>query len=239
MPSKNPSSTAPSPAPSNLMLFNNKYRIESARLRTWDYSTPGFYFITICTDNRQHFFGTIAGGRMILSETGKIAETNWSAIPNQFPFAKTEQFVIMPDHIHGIIQITDSAGHAGHGDSAGFRRDAINRVSTGPGPGTGTETETDKTGGVTGKHNPMMNPRSLSAIIRWFKGRTSFMINKLSTTNAFKWQPRFHDHIIRNHDELIRIRNYIINNPMNWDSDSTQCPHKKSVGSILEHTMKE
>ena len=83
--------------------FKSKYRIESTRLRHWNYSTPGFYFITICTRDREHFFGEIQDGEMFLNEIGKIADSCWLQIPNHFKNAELGDYQIMPNHIHGII----------------------------------------------------------------------------------------------------------------------------------------
>ena len=83
--------------------FQNKYRIPSARLQTWDYSNDGAYFITICTQNREHFFGNIKNGIMQLSEIGKLAAQFWHEIPNHFPMVELGNFVVMPNHIHGIL----------------------------------------------------------------------------------------------------------------------------------------
>ena len=86
-------------------LFRNKYRIESTRYRGYDYSSPGKYFITICTKNKIRYFGKIDNGKMILSETGQIAEKFWREISDHFPNIKLDEFIIMPDHIHGILII--------------------------------------------------------------------------------------------------------------------------------------
>ncbi|MGV1013173.1 MAG: transposase [Flavobacterium sp.] len=85
--------------------FQNKYRIPSSRLQTWDYGTNGAYFITICTQNKEHFFGVVQNGTVQLSEIGKIAEQLWIEIPNQFPFIELGSFVVMPNHVHGILII--------------------------------------------------------------------------------------------------------------------------------------
>jgi putative transposase len=85
--------------------YRSKYRIESTRLRNWNYSTPGFYFITICTRNREHFFCEIRKGEMFLNEIGKIADDYWSQIPLHFQNAELGDFIIMPNHVHGIIVI--------------------------------------------------------------------------------------------------------------------------------------
>lgn len=85
--------------------FRNKYRIKSARCHNWDYSSNAAYFVTICTQNREHFFGKIVNQKMILSEIGKIADKFWYEIPNHFPYIKLDAFIVMPNHIHGIIII--------------------------------------------------------------------------------------------------------------------------------------
>ncbi|MGE3279053.1 MAG: transposase [Candidatus Altimarinota bacterium] len=183
--------------------FRNRYRIDSARLKYWDYSTDGGYFITIITQNREHFFGEIVDGEMKLSEMGLLIKKFWHEIPNYFEHAILDEFVIMPNHIHGIIILCRM-------NEPSPCRDAINRVSTAMGAG--------KTGGITKNHNPMLHPHSLSKIIRWFKGRTTFEIRKQNNTD-FAWQPRFHDRVIRNEYELNRIRKYIFDNPSNWEMD--------------------
>ncbi len=88
--------------------FQNKYRISSARLQSWDYSTNGTYFITICTQNREHFFGKIQNQEMHLSELGKLAQQFWLEITLHFPFVELGNFVVMPNHVHGILIINKS-----------------------------------------------------------------------------------------------------------------------------------
>src|SRR5664280_555297 len=90
-------------------LFRNKYRIESTRYRGYDYSSPGKYFITICTKNRKPYFGEVENGKMGLSELGIIAKKFWKEIPGHFPNIKLDEFIIMPDHIHGILIINQDS----------------------------------------------------------------------------------------------------------------------------------
>jgi hypothetical protein len=85
--------------------FKNRYRIESARLRNYDYGKNGAYFVTICTKDRQHFFGEIIHNKMILSEIGNLTNEYWYEIPEHFPFVKLGAFIAMPNHIHGIVII--------------------------------------------------------------------------------------------------------------------------------------
>lgn len=87
--------------------FQNKYRSESARLKNWDYGSNGAYFITICTKNREHFFGEIdmVSHTMQLNQIGKLAEQFWLEIPVHFPFVELGEFVVMPNHTHGVLMI--------------------------------------------------------------------------------------------------------------------------------------
>lgn len=173
--------------------FSGKYRIESTRLKNWDYGWNGSYFVTVCTRNRNCFFGHIRDGQFIANFMGEIAVNYWMEIPEHYPFIELDEFVVMPNHVHGIVWIN--------------RKDAINRVST---------AATTHGGGVTGKHNPMLQD-NLSRVLRWYKGRVSFECRKID--GDFGWQGRFHDHIIRDESSYHRIKDYIRNNPLNWRND--------------------
>ena len=97
--------------------FKNKYRIPSSRLQTWDYGSNGSYFITICTKSREHFFGEIVDGKMQLNEIGKIAEQYWMEISNHFSFIELGNFVVMPNHVHGILIIDKPNTVDGNGNT--------------------------------------------------------------------------------------------------------------------------
>ncbi len=149
---------------------------------------------------------------MQLSNVGNLAQKYWYEIPSHFPFVILDAFVVMPNHVHGIIVINKNDNHP--------RRDAINRVPTPmvtpmPPPITPSPTTTIP-GGVTGDKNPMLY-ENLSRIIRWYKGRVSFESHKIDS--SFVWQPRFHDHIIRNGKSYNTISDYIVNNPLKWNED--------------------
>ena len=113
----------------------------------------------------------------------------------------------MPNHIHCIILINNGDDADAMNDDGG---DAVN------GGNGGDETTNEIGGGITGNHNPMFH-NNLSRVVRWFKGRATFEIKK--SISAFAWQPRFHDHIIRNEISYKRIKQYIYNNPKNWNVD--------------------
>ena len=113
--------------------FKNKYRIGSARLAGYDYGQNGAYFITICTANREPYFGKVLNNKMQLNQLGELAQKYWMEIPQQFSFAKLDEFVIMPNHMHGILMIDKPAINDKttiNRKTAINRRNAINRVST-------------------------------------------------------------------------------------------------------------
>jgi REP element-mobilizing transposase RayT len=148
------------------------------------------------------------------TEIGEIAEKFWLDIPNHFPFVILDEFVIMQNHIHGILFFNKSDDELD--DEC---RDVINHVSTGNAinrVSTANASDKSKTGGITGVHNPMLH-ENLGRVIRWFKGRVSYECRKINTD--FEWQSRFHDRIIRDDNELNNIRAYIFNNPENWNDD--------------------
>jgi len=148
-------------------------------------------------------------GKIKLSQIGKIVHKFWYEIPKHFETVSLDEFIIMPNHVHGIVVINNE--HC---------RDAINRVST------TTKTINEKRGGITKHHNPMLS-KSLSTIIRWYKGRSTYEINKIQNEIYFTWQPGFYEHIIRNEKELNIKRRYIINNPLKWELDRNNQKKRK------------
>lgn len=201
----------------NLMSdkFKNKYRIPSARLQNWDYGANATYFITICTKNREHFFGKIIPSVetqnfaplqppppnpiVELTPIGYSAYDCWNEIPEHFPFVTLDEFIVMPNHIHGIIIINKPV-------------ETQNIASDEP------NLETQNIASLPSQKNKF-GPQSqnLASVIRGLKiGVTKFAKNN---DIDFAWQPRFHDHIIRDELSYHHIRNYIINNPENWKDD--------------------
>ena len=191
--------------------FKNKYRIESSRLKNWDYGSNGNYFVTICTKNMECYFGDIVSVDPIfpidpIAETqnfaslqsdqldqskqsgklyehrytpiGQIAFDYWKEIPNHFPFVIPDEFIIMPNHVHGIISINKPI------------REKWQPNKFGP------------------------QSQNLGSIIGGFKAA----VKKYSTLNKidFQWQPRFYDTLIRNECHLFNVRKYIIKNPVKW-----------------------
>jgi len=194
--------------------FRNKYRIESSRLRNWDYSSDGAYFITICTKDREHFFGEIVDGKMQFSENGKMAGEFWEGIETKHDFVILDEWVVMPNHIHGIIFIQKNMDMLiAQTTTINTRRDTplaclYDNVDNMAHPYLLTRQR--KFG--------QLPKKSIASMINHFKGA----IKKWANANGWRdfcWQKNYHDHIIRNEKELNRIREYIFNNPLNWELD--------------------
>lgn len=203
--------------------FQNKYRIPSARLQNWDYGWNGAYFLTICTKNRECFFGEVIQGEMKLSEIGELARKYLLEIPERYEYAILDEFTVMPNHIHAIVIIekrTEAIHRASmdSDDDLVLGKDAMNRVST----VSETQTGPAMGGGVTGNKNPMLH-HNISRIMNWYTGRVTFESRKINPN--YGWQARFNDHIIRNETEYQRIKAYIRNNPQNWGKDTLNHPN--------------
>ncbi len=171
--------------------YQETYRIASARLAGWDYSSNGAYFITICTHNRVHAFGEIIDGQVNLTSLGQAAWDCWHAIPQHFPFVLLGEFVTMPNHVHGIVVI----------DKPPPKRAETQNFASLP-------------GGIN-----QFGPQSqnLASIVRGFKIGVTKCARQYQI--PFAWQSRYHDHIIRNAAEHDRIRKYILENPQKWEED--------------------
>jgi REP element-mobilizing transposase RayT len=162
----------------------------SIRLKDYDYSQQGMYFVTVCTNNHHSLFGHIAEDRMILNNAGKFANKYWLEIPVHFPRVGLDKFTIMPNHIHGII-IINTMTDVGVQNLEPLRKQ--------------------------NKYQQII-PKSIGSIIRGFKiGVTKWFRTNTKVYNI--WQRNYYDHIIRNEKELNRIREYIINNPLKWHLD--------------------
>ena len=156
----------------------------------WDYGQNGYYFVTICTDDRERYFGQIIINEMSFAKMGLVAQKYWKEIPEHYPFANLDVFMIMPNHIHGIIIIEKSVETQ---NFASLQHNNYEGNKFGP------------------------QSKNLAAIIRGYKAAVKkySTINNI----AFSWQPRFYDHIIRDEREFFNIRKYIIYNPYKWEDD--------------------
>jgi putative transposase len=171
------------------------------RLPSYNYSKEGNYFITICTKNREEFFGRIEKDKMILSPVGAIANIEWKKLADKFQNILLDEFIIMPDHMHGIIIIKNVDGDMSC-------RNTPRRVPT-----------NDENNNPVKNLHPLIK-NSISSIINHYKGSVKKWCNK-NGYNSFKWQARFYDRIIRDDKELFFIQKYIIENPLNWIKDKS------------------
>jgi len=173
--------------------FQDIYRIPSARLRNWDYSADGIYFITICTASHEYYFGMIENKKMILSEIGSLVLMEWKKSFDMRVELLCDSFVIMPNHIHAILRIENGV------------------FSNKQGSATNPTVTTSKSGVA------YRSPKSISSFVAGFKSVITTKVRK--NHQLFDWQTRFHDHIIHNEVEYQRIANYIETNPANWEQD--------------------
>ena len=175
--------------------YKNKYRIPSARAQWWDYSNPGAYFITICTAYHQCYFGNIENAIMNYSEIGSIAEREWDISFDMRKELFCDAFVIMPNHIHAILRIENDAQTHGVRPAGESNGEAV----------------------ALAKGIAYRPQKSISSFVGGFKSAVTKYAREIHAD--YGWHPRFHDHIIRDDEEYMRIANYIMNNPKKWNDD--------------------
>ena len=178
------------------MKFSNR---QSIRLDGYDYSSKEAYFVTICTNKRSCLFGKIIDGNMSLNDAGVMVKKIWLEIPNQLSNTILCEYVIMPNHFHAIVKINNPVG----AESISARNENM---------------RADMESAPTGKI-------SLSKIVQTFKRYSTIEYIKMVKQNLLPsfdkrvWQRNYWEHIIRNHDEYKRIKDYIKNNPSKWKND--------------------
>lgn len=175
----------------------NIHRRRSIRIPGYDYSQDGWYFVTICTQNRKYMFGEIVNDQMRLNNAGFMLKAWWQKVTNKFPSVQTDEYVVMPNHFHGIINIVGLTlrGHI-------------------------IPANTNNKLGQSHRIAP-----TLGDIVNWFKTMTTNQYingvkqNDWPSFSGRLWQRNYYEHIIRNEDELNRFRRYIADNPANWQTD--------------------
>lgn len=202
--------------------YQNKYRIPSARASWWDYKKDAAYFITICTKNRKLVFGQVMDKKMLLSQVGVIADILWYEIKNHTQNVILNDFIVMPNHIHGIL-ILNNALHEEILNVETLHATSLPIQSIIPIEQQTTKPidpqSTTKKNIVKNEIMSAISPKagSLSTIIRSYKSAVTRHAHRLGF--EFDWQLRFHDHIIRNQEEYDRIATYIKYNPTHWKED--------------------
>ena len=155
----------------------------SIRLKGYDYAEPGAYFVTVCSRDHACLFGHVVNGEMHLNEAGLIVRSVWDELPDRFPGMESDAFVVMPNHIHGIIAFV-GAGLA---------------LPTGKGAAS--------------------SARTLADVVRAFKSLSAIQVNRRLMRSGSLWQRNYYEHVARNEQELMAIREYIQANPARWDDD--------------------
>lgn len=165
----------------------------SIRLKGFDYRRPGAYFITICLVKLQTIFGTVTNSEMHLNKFGNVAQCCWKQIPAHFANVELDEYIVMPNHVHGIVVI---------------------REMTNVGAPVGAQHAARL---LPGSNVP---PGSLGAIVRSYKSAVTRRINQIRHTPGGRvWQRNYYEHIIRDEDSFHRIRTYIRSNPSRWETD--------------------
>ncbi|MFN5416668.1 MAG: transposase [Flavobacteriia bacterium] len=177
------------------MANNFKYNRKSIRLKGYDYSKNGLYFVTICCHQNMHLFGEVINEEVKLNDIGKMAEKCWLEIPKHFPFCELYEFVIMPNHIHGIIEINNISEGVAKNISEGVAKN-ISPVLRSP-------------------------SKTIGSIVRGFKiGVTKYYRYEVQNdSKAILWHRNYYDNIIFDMNGYENIARYIKNNPKNWGKD--------------------
>ena len=179
---------------------SNRHHRRSIRLQDYDYRLPGAYFVTVCAQERACLFGVVGDGEMQLNDAGRMIEQWWFELNRKFLMVETDEFVIMPNHFHGIVVITD--------------------VPVGADLRVGPVRE-----GGDPAHQGAHAGAPLQMVIQWFKTMTTNeYIRGVKTAlwpsfNGRLWQRNYYEHIIRNNESLNRIRQYMLDNPSHWSFD--------------------
>ena len=177
-----------------MTLYQQKYRVEATRLGNWDYAFPGWYFVTICTKNRRCWFGKVVDDSFCSYKLGRIALAQWQEIPTHYTNVKLDEFVVMPNHVHGIVIIEGKHVYS---------------------PGPGRPSHVPKAADLS---EAVPKKGSLSAIVRSYKASVS-TASRMSGFSDFGWQDRFYDQLLRSNASVNAVRDYIISNPRNWAKD--------------------
>lgn len=177
----------------------HKHHRRSIRLKGYDYSSAGGYYVTIVAWQREFLFGEVVNKEMILSRFGLVAKQQWEKLPKRFQNIELGAYMIMPNHMHGIILITNGRGTAG----------SLNDLDHEPSRRTPTHERYQK---------PVRG--SIPTMIRSYKSAVSYRVNLMRRTDGVPiWQSNYYEHIIRDETDLQNKTNYIEANPLLWDED--------------------
>jgi len=200
---------------------------KNIRLKAFDYSTSGSYFVTICTGNYEPFFGIVENGEIHSNDVCRIAMECWQGLPERFHKVSLDEFVFMPNHLHGIINISYNQRVIYHAPTGALIPNHSNMNHDPNGYNdkfVGAQFIAPKKKGVMNAGTMNRTP-TLGMVVRSFKALATRKI-RLSGKEQFGWQRNYYEHVIRNEDSLKYIREYIINNPLRWELDREN-PYRK------------
>ena len=206
----------------------------SIRLQGYKYAQPGAYFVTICTQNNAYLFGDVADGGMVLNAAGQMVQGAWDELPANYPGIETDVFIVMPNHVHGILIIQPP--------DTGSPPPPVGATPRACPPLLRPPREQPPPAGQPQGVAPTATVMSLPDVVHRYKTLTTKRYTDAVKHGGWKpfpgrlWQRNYWDHIVRNERELHYIRAYIINNPAKWESDRLYGPPSKSSPMVREHT---
>ncbi len=224
-----------------------KHHRRSIRLRGYGYSQPGAYFVTICTQNNEYLFGDVVDGGMVLNDAGQMVQGAWDELPANYPGIETDAFIIMPNHVHGIITIQPPDAKSPLSPvGAGPRACPPLRPPREQPPPTGPPSRPRHPPPPAGQPQGVAPTTimSLPDVVHRFKTLTTKRYTDAVKHTGWRpfpgrlWQRNYWDHIVRNERELHHIREYIINNPAKWESDRLYGSPSKSSPMVRERASK-
>ena len=185
----------------------------SIRMKGYDYSKTGTYFVTICTQNKECLFGKVVDGKVRLNKMGLMVKKCWVEIPSHFPNMELDEFVVMPNHVHGIIIISDANSKIRAKNLSPLRE-------------------------YVPIHQPPGTSKTIGSVVRGFKIGVSKWLRQNSTIHKV-WQRNYYEHVVRNENEMNLVREYICNNPLKWQLDRENPNYKSSSDSHHEYPNHE
>ena len=187
-------------APDENRTNNPPPRRRPLRLPGFDYSSEGAYFVTMCTRNRECLFGHVVNGKMCLKEAGRMVQRVWDGLSDRFPVIESDAFVVMPNHVHGILVV-----------GAALAPPKRRKAGAGLAP---------PRWGAASSAPTRFASTTLGTVLRAFKSISAIGVNRLlSRSGQPPWQRSYYEHVIRDEESLKRLREYIATNPLRWQLD--------------------
>jgi putative transposase len=183
-----------------------RHHRRSVRLRQYDYAQAGAYFVTICVQGRECLLGEVVSAAVVLSPFGRMADNWWNDLPRRFPDLDLDGWVVMPNHMHGIVVLSEPVAQTTNGEPLTVEGRETPPLPVRPAVGAGSP-------------RPRRRP-TLGQVVAYFKYQSTKSVNQARSTPGGRfWQRSYYDHIIRDEASLDRLRNYVVENPLRWELD--------------------